>query len=133
MKHKAVPYLSGAIAMMALLVSFHSFSQPAQAQNQQRATAPTSRSVEVQTLQTVRGVESKINKLLQSQGGRYAFLVSDGELIRLDTQQGKIAMFNLVQGATWDTLDIPEKTIGPGNAFYEKYVQFLDKTEFNNN
>lgn len=78
-------------------------------------------------------IDAKLNQLLQSRGGRYLFLVSDGELMRLDTQEGKIAMFNIVSGASWDTLDIPEKSIGPGNAFYEKYVQFLDKTDFDNN
>ncbi len=78
-------------------------------------------------------IDAKLNQLLQSRGGRYVFLVSEGELLRLDTQEGKVAMFNIVSGASWDTLAIPERSIGPGNAFYEKYVQFLDKTDFNTN
>jgi len=85
------------------------------------------------TSQQLASLNSKINQLIQSQGGRYVFLVSQGELLRLDTQTGKIAFFNIVAGASWDTLEIPEQTIRPGNAFYEKYVQILDRIDFNTN
>lgn len=78
-------------------------------------------------------ISTKVNQLIQSQGGRFVFLISEGELIRLDTQTGKVAFFNIVAGATWDTLEIPERTLRPGNAFYEQYVQTLDRLDFNTN
>lgn len=82
----------------------------------------------------LRSVETKVNQLIQSQGGRFIFLVSgDGEFVRLDTHEGEIAVFNLVKGAQWFTLDIPERTIRPGDAFYEQFVQTIDKLEFNTN
>ncbi len=83
--------------------------------------------------QELPSVNTKLNQLIQGQGGRYVFLVSQGELIRLDTQTGKVAFYNLVAGAAWYTLDIPDKTVRPGNAFYEQYVQVLDKIDFNTN
>jgi len=79
-------------------------------------------------------VETKLNRIIQQQGGRYIFLVSkEGDLWRLDTFTGKVAILNLVSGAEWDTLDVPEKTLGPGNAFYEQFVQKLDRIDFNTN
>lgn len=79
-------------------------------------------------------VDAKLNRIIQQQGGRYIFLVSsDGDLWRLDTYTGKVAILNLVSGAQWDTLDVPERTLKPGNGFYEQFVQKLDKINFNTN
>lgn len=79
-------------------------------------------------------VDAKLNRIIQQQGGRYIFLVSgDGDLWRLDSYTGKVAILNLVSGAEWDTLDVPEKTLKPGNAFYEQFVQKLNRIDFNNN
>ncbi|MEO0796520.1 MAG: hypothetical protein AAFX93_15225 [Verrucomicrobiota bacterium] len=79
-------------------------------------------------------VETKLNRIIQQQGGRYIFLVSsEDDLWRLDTYTGKVAILNLVRGAEWDTLDVPEKTLQPGNAFYEQFVQKLDGINFNTN
>jgi len=79
-------------------------------------------------------VNAKLDRIIQQQGGRYVFLVSSsGDLWRLDTFSGKVAILNLVSGAEWDTLDVPEKTLRPGNAFYEQFVQKLDGIDFNTN
>lgn len=79
-------------------------------------------------------VETKLNRIIQQQGGRYIFLVStEGDLWRLDTFTGKVAILNLVSGAQWNTLDVPEVTVRPGNAFYEQFVQKLDRIDFNTN
>lgn len=79
-------------------------------------------------------LNAKLDRIIQQQGGRYVFIVSgDGDLWRLDTFSGKVAILNLVSGAEWDTLDVPEKTLRPGNAFYEQFVQKLDGIDFNTN
>ncbi len=79
-------------------------------------------------------INAKLDRILQQQGGRYVFLVSkEGDLWRLDTFTGKLAILNLVSGAEWDTLDVPEKTLTTGNAFYEQFVQKLNRIDFNDN
>lgn len=79
-------------------------------------------------------LNSKLDRIIQQQGGRYLFLVSkEGDLWRLDTYEGKVAILNLVSGAEWDTLDVPEKTLRTGNAFYEQFVQKLNRIDFNDN
>ncbi|WOO41171.1 hypothetical protein [Rubellicoccus peritrichatus] len=124
------------ILMTALILPGISLGQ-AQQQNQTRSVVAR-RAVENKQLESMdaqlRSVETKINQLIQSQGGRFVFIVSgDGEFVRLDTQKGEIAVFSLVKGARWFTLDIPEQTIRPGDAFYEQFVQTIDKLEFNTN
>lgn len=79
-------------------------------------------------------MDAKLNRIIQQQGGRYVFLVStEGDLWRLDTFTGQVAVLDLVQGAQWGTLDVPEVTWKKGNAFYELYVQKLDGIDFNTN
>lgn len=79
-------------------------------------------------------IETKVNRLIQSQGGRYQFLIgSNGEFVRLDSQSGQIAVFDLTSGAKWFTLEIPEERVRPGNAYYERFVQMIDQLDFNTN
>ncbi|WP_309383790.1 hypothetical protein [Cerasicoccus frondis] len=108
------------IVMIALLVGLMG---TAQAQSKK-----TSGATNIESLNT------KLDRLIQQQGGRYVFLVSaEGDLWRLDTYEGKVAILNLVSGAEWDTLDVPEKTLRTGNAFYEQFVQKLNRIDFNSN
>ncbi len=108
------------VVMIALLIGLMG---TAQAQSK-KTTGSTS----------IESLNAKLDRLIQQQGGRYVFLVSaEGDLWRLDTYEGKVAILNLVSGAEWDTLDVPEKTLRTGNAFYEQFVQKLNRIDFNNN
>ncbi|MGE9296379.1 MAG: hypothetical protein ACQKBV_08860 [Puniceicoccales bacterium] len=117
--------------MLTLLAVTAVFAGAAFAQN-----SPNQNIVRIKDTGTpsVQSINAKLDRLIQQQGGRYVFLSSaDGDLWRLDTFTGKVAVLNLVRGAEWDTLDVPEKSVGPGNAFYEQYVQKLNGINFNSN
>ncbi|GHC06982.1 hypothetical protein [Cerasicoccus arenae] len=83
---------------------------------------------------SIESINAKLDRIIQQQGGRYVFLISaEGDLWRLDTFTGQLAILNMVSGAEWDTLDVPEKTLRSGNAFYEQFVQKLNRINFDNN
>ncbi len=76
-------------------------------------------------LRALGALQGRLDDMARNNGGRYQFMLVKGRFLRLDTHEGKIAFYDDVSEASWNTLRLKEQEIGPESGYYRNYVNFL--------